>query len=76
MRTHVDSKGRIVIPVSMRRILRVSKRTPVHLSVDEQAHRIILTPITLEYINSLRGKYKGRHLLKALMAAKKREREL
>jgi hypothetical protein len=34
--------------------------------------RIILMPITRKYIHSLRGKNKGRGLLKALMAEKEK----
>ncbi len=73
MTTHVDSRGRIVIPASIRRKLAITQRTPIHMSADEQAHHIILTPITREYVNSLRGKYKGKGLLKALKAEKVRE---
>ena len=46
------------------------------IDVDEQAHRIILTPVTRDYIQNLRGKYKGKRLLTALAAEKKRERVL
>jgi len=48
----------------------------VQVDIDEQAHRIILTPVTRDYIQSLRGKYKGKRLLAALAAEKKREKEL
>lgn len=48
----------------------------MQVDVDEQMHRIILTPITRDYIQNLRGKYKGKGLLTALAAEKKREREL
>ena len=44
--------------------------------MDEANQRIILTPITREFVNSLRGKYKGKALMKALLAEKKKEREL
>ncbi len=54
----------------------MTDHTPVHLCIDEQAHRIILTPITREYVNSLCGKYKGKGLLQTLMAGKKRERKI
>jgi hypothetical protein len=37
--------------------------------------QIILTPITREYIHSLRGRYKGKGLMKALLIEKKRERD-
>jgi len=46
------------------------------LDVDEGTQRITLTPITREYIQGLRGRYKGKGLLKALAAEKKREREI
>jgi hypothetical protein len=39
----------------------------------KNAYHIILTPITREYIQSLRGKYKGRGLLEALAAEKETE---
>jgi len=43
------------------------------LNATENHHRIILTPITRQYIPSLRGKDNRKRLLKALMAEKKRE---
>ena len=48
----------------------------MQVEVDEQAHRIILTPVTRDYIQNLRGKYKGKRLLTALAAERKREQEL
>lgn len=76
METYATTKGQIVIPSQVRRKLGIKEGTRIQIEVDEQANRIILTPITREYIHSLRGKYKGKGLLKALMAEKKREREL
>ncbi len=76
MKMHMDSRGRIVIPASVRRALGITERTLVHVRVNERGRRIILTPITREYVDCLRGKYRGKGLLKALMAEKKREREL
>ena len=76
METTATVKGQIVIPSSVRRKLGIKQGTRIEIEVDEDHQRIILTPITREYIHSLRGKYKGRGLLKALMAEKKREREL
>ena len=75
METYATAKGQIVIPLSVRRKLGIKEGTRIHIGVDEDAQRIILTPITLEYIHSLRGKYKGKGLLKALLAGKQRERE-
>jgi AbrB family looped-hinge helix DNA binding protein len=76
METYSTVKGQIVIPSSVRRKFGIKEGTRIEIRVDEQGQRIILTPITREYVRSLRGKYKGKGLLKALMAEKKREREL
>jgi hypothetical protein len=56
--------------------LGIKAGTYLQIDVDTVAMRLILTPVTREYIQSLRGKYKGKGLMKALMADKKREREL
>ena len=76
METYATAKGQIVIPSKVRRRFGIKEGTRIQVEIDEKANRIILTPITREYIHSLRGKYKGRGLLKALLAEKKREREL
>jgi AbrB family looped-hinge helix DNA binding protein len=75
METYATVKGQIVIPSSVRRKLGIKEGTRIQIDVDEDAQKIILTPITREYIHSLRGKYKGKGLLKALMAEKQREKE-
>ena len=69
-------KGQIVIPAKVRRKLGMKEGTRVQVDVDESTHRIILTPITREFIEGMRGGFKGKGLLKALAAEKKREREL
>jgi AbrB family looped-hinge helix DNA binding protein len=74
--TYTTAKGQIVIPSRVRRLLGIKEGTRIQIEVDEKANRIILTPITREHVHNLRGKYKGRGLLKALMAEKKRERDL
>jgi AbrB family looped-hinge helix DNA binding protein len=74
--TYMTTKGQIVIPSKVRRRLGMKEGTRVQVDVDESTQRIILTPITREYIEGLRGRYKGKGLLKALAAEKKREREL
>ena len=76
METFATVKGQIVIPASLRKKFGIKEGTRIQIQVDEQYNRIILTPITREYIHSLRGKYKGKGLMKALMAEKKKEREL
>ncbi len=76
METTATAKGQIVIPSSIRRRFGITEGTRIQINVDEDAKEIILTPITREYVHSLRGKFKGKGLLKALMAEKKKEREL
>jgi AbrB family looped-hinge helix DNA binding protein len=74
--TYATVKGQVVIPVSVRRKLANKEGTRIQIEVNEETRQIILTPITREYVHSLRGKFKGKGLLKALMEEKKREREL
>jgi len=75
METIATSKGQIVIPSEIFRQLGIKDGTHFQIDVDENK-RIILTPVTREYVHSLRGKYKGKGLMKAFLAEKKREREL
>jgi len=72
--TTVTAKGQIVIPSSIRRRLGIKEGT--RIKIEENGKEIILKPITREYVHSLRGRFKGKGLMKALMAEKKREREL
>ena len=74
METTTTSKGQIVIPSSIRRRLGIKEGT--RIKIEEKGNEIILKPITREYVHSLRGKLRGKGLMKALMAEKKREREL
>ena len=76
METVATSKGQVVIPSKIRRQLGIKEGTYLQIDVDVLSKRIILTPVTREYVHSLRGKYKGKGLMKALTAEKKREREL
>ena len=76
METVATSKGQVVIPSKIRKQLGIKDGTYLQIDVDAVTKQIILTPVTREYVHSLRGKYKGRGLMKALMAEKKREREL
>ena len=70
------SKGQVVIPSKIRPQLGIKEGTYLQIDVDEVNKRLILTPVTREYVHSLRGKYKGKGLMKAFMADKKREKEL
>lgn len=76
MDTYISVKGQIVIPARIRRKLGIKEGTRIQIDVDEKAHHIVLTPITREYVQSLRGKYRGRGLLEALAAEKEREKEV
>lgn len=76
MESYMTVKGQIVIPVSIRRLFGIKEGARMQVDVDEAAQHIILTPVTRDYIQNLRGKYKGKRLLAALAADKKRERDL
>jgi len=52
----VMAKGQIVIPAKLRRKYDIKKGTPVHFL--EEDGRIILQPITREYIRSFQGIFK------------------
>ncbi|HET7198732.1 MAG TPA: AbrB/MazE/SpoVT family DNA-binding domain-containing protein [Burkholderiales bacterium] len=75
MDTYVSVKGQVVIPSRVRRKFGIKEGTRMQVDVDEAAQRIILTPVTRDYVHNLRGKYKGKGLLNALAAEKKRERD-
>jgi AbrB family looped-hinge helix DNA binding protein len=74
METITTSKGQVVIPSKIRRQLGIKEGTRIQIDVDEANRRIILTPVTREYIHSLRGKYKGKGLMQALKAEKEQEK--
>ncbi len=76
MQTTATVKGQIVIPAVIRRKLGIKEGTRIQIEMDEKAQRVILKPITREYIFSLHGQYRGKGLLKTLMEEKKRERKL
>ena len=74
MKARVTTGGRVVIPAALRRQLHITPGTRIHIEVDEATQQLVLTPITPEYVRSLRGKYKGRHMLDRLMDDRRRER--
>lgn len=76
METTVTGKGQIVIPSSIRRKLGIKEGTRIQIELKEDEKEITLKPITRDYVHSLRGKFRGKGLMKALIAEKKREREL
>lgn len=70
----VTSKGQLVIPAKLRRRFGIRKGTLV--SFLEDNGRLIVQPITLEFIASLRGSLKGGRAYEILMEERKRERSL
>jgi len=74
METYSTVKGQIVIPSSLRRKYGIKPGTKIHIY--EENGRIVLQPITREYIRSLRGILKGSGAMKVLLEERKREREL
>ncbi len=71
----VTSKGQLVIPARLRRQLAIKKGTRVAFVQD--GGRMIVQPVTREYIHGLRGSLKGKtSVLDAMLRERKRERTL
>jgi len=71
----VTTKGQLVIPSKLRRKFGIRKGTQVAFM--EEDHRLILQPLTPEFIRSLRGSLKGEpSAIKFLLEDRKRERGL
>ena len=73
MQSVATIKGQIVIPAELRKKYGIKAGTKIQI-MDEN-ERIVLQPITREYIHGLRGKFRGKGLLKALAEEKKKEKE-
>ena len=71
----VTSKGQLVIPARLRRRFGIRKGTLV--SFQEEEGRLIVQPVTRDFIRRLRGSLKGKSsALKTLLRERKRERTL
>ena len=70
----VGFAGAGVIPAEMRKKLGIKEGTRIQVELDEERNRIYLTPITREYIHSLRGSLKGKGALKFLEEERRKER--
>ncbi len=71
----VTTKGQLVIPARLRRRFGIKRGTRVTLV--EEDGRIIIQPITREFIRGLRGSLKGEpSALGILLEERKRERAL
>ena len=62
-----------LIPVVLRRKYGIKKGTPIDIS--EEKGRLILQPITREFVNGLRGRFKRSKLVEALEAERARDKE-
>ncbi len=70
METKIDARGRVTIPLELRR--RLGLRPGTKLIVREVDDRIVV--MTMEqYVRSLRGKFKGKGLMKALREDRREE---
>ena len=71
----VTTKGQLVIPARLRRRFGIKKGTVVTFTEDDG--RLIVQPVTREFIRGLRGSLKGEpSALASLLAERKRERTL
>jgi AbrB family looped-hinge helix DNA binding protein len=71
----VTTKGQLVIPAKLRRKYAIRKGTQV--AFVEEENRLVLQPLTPEFIRSLRGSLQGEPTaLKILQEERKRDREL
>jgi AbrB family looped-hinge helix DNA binding protein len=71
----VTTKGQLVIPSKLRRKYAIRKGTQVAFL--EEKNRLVLQPLTPEFIRSLRGSLKGEpSATKILQEERKRDREL
>lgn len=71
----VTTKGQLVIPSKLRSKYAIRKGTQVAFL--EEENRLVLQPLTPEFIRSLRGSLKGDPSpLKILLEERKKERDL
>ena len=71
----VTTKGQLVIPSKLRRKYAIRKGTQV--AFVEEENRLVLQPLTPEFIRSLRGSLKGEpSATRILQEERKRDREL
>jgi len=74
LRATVTSKGQLVIPAELRRKSGIKKGTEVCFHEDELG-RIILQPVTEEFIDRLTGSLSGSNMLESLLHERRTEGE-
>lgn len=67
-----STRGQLVIPLDVRKHFGIEDGTKALVSVVDG--RIVLEPLTREYVRSRFGKYKGKNLLASLAAEKSMEK--
>jgi AbrB family looped-hinge helix DNA binding protein len=73
METYATTKGQIVIPSTLRRKYGIKVGTKI--LVFDDGERIILKPVTEQYLKGLQGTLKGKGALKVLLQERTRDRE-
>lgn len=73
METYATTKGQIVIPADLRKKFGIKGGT--RFEITDDGERIILRPITSDYIRSLRGSLKGTKALQILEQERRMEKE-
>jgi AbrB family looped-hinge helix DNA binding protein len=74
MVTFATVKGQVVIPAALRKKLGITSGTKFH--VFDEDGRIVMQPITREYIRRVRGSLINSGAMRILINERKREREL
>ena len=74
MQNIVNSKGQIEIPPEILEQLEIKDGDFFQVDIEPLTRHIILTRVSGEKAQNLRGKYKGKGLMKSLMTEKKREK--
>jgi AbrB family looped-hinge helix DNA binding protein len=71
METYATTKGRIVVPSMLRR--RYGIKVGTRILVYDDGERIVLKPVTDQYLRKLQGVLRGKGALKALREERARE---
>ena len=67
-------KGQVVIPRRLRKEFEIEEGTRAYVEATPEG--ILIKPVTIKFIRSLRGSLKGKGVMKAMMEDRKAEREL
>ena len=73
MEAYISTKGQLVIPVALRRKYHIKPGTRVQIY--DEGDKIVIQPITPEYVKGLRGSLKDGGALKILEEERRKDRE-